>query len=56
MFDSLKFDGVKGIEIEAFKTMRLHGNGFNPCEIEGIGYLKWWIPLLWVILISSNSM
>lgn len=35
-FDSVGFDGIKGIEIEAFNSMYLHGICVNPLEFEGI--------------------
>ena len=40
MFNFVEFDGVKGIEIEAFNSMCLHGNGFNPFEIEEINLVE----------------
>jgi hypothetical protein len=41
MFNSVGFDGIKGIEIVAFNSMRLHGIGLIPSKSQGLG-LKWW--------------
>ncbi len=54
MFNSVEFDGIKGIEFEAFNSMRLHGIGLIPSKSQGLEFeviklvefdqfnLMWW--------------